>query len=692
MYVLLAAALLFVQGSGLETRMPLPMSASTEAKKRIEKLREEIREHDYRYYVLAKPTISDAQYDKLFRELQDLEKEYPELVSSDSPTQRVGSALEEGSGFRQVKHSKPMLSIESLFSAEEVREFDQKAKRVLGLESDAKIEYVAEPKFDGVSASLLYKDGIFVQGLTRGDGVAGEDISANLRTVPSIPLKLRGDAPKLLEVRGEVMMSLSSFKKLNDRLEQEGEERFANPRNATAGSLKRLDPAIVRERNFDFLAWDLSRVEGESFETHAQSMAQLESWGFRTGSEFRKVCKDIEAVVDYHESLEAKRDRADFEMDGIVAKVNSLQLWKDLGMTARAPRWALAFKFKARQAVTRIDSIRVQVGRTGKLTPVANLEPVLLAGVTVSNATLHNADYIAEKDIRIGDEALIERAGDVIPAVVKVLVEKRTGKEKKFHMPEHCPVCEAKVIVEGKFHLCPNASCPEQLRGRIIHLASRRALDINRLGWKIVDQLMQAGMLKEVADIFYLKRDKLIELDRWGEKSADNLLEQIETAKKSSFARFLHALGIPEVGETTAKLLAQEFASIDDLASADFDRLEQIHGIGPEMAAAIYGFFKAPENRRMLEKIFRAGVEIQYTKKASGRLSGKSFVFTGTLSSMSREEAGELVEKLGARISSSVSAKTDYVVAGTDPGSKYEKAKKLGVKVLDEKEFLELVK
>lgn len=669
------------------------MTSKEAASKRIEALRAEIREHDYRYYALARPSISDAAYDRLFEELKSLEAEHPELVVGDSPTQRVGAPLAEGAGFRQVKHAAPMLSIESLFSAEQVRDFDEKIKRFLGRPLEELVEYAAEPKYDGVSASLLYEKGIFVQGLTRGDGVTGEDITANLRAVPAIPLKLRGkDWPKLLEVRGEALMTLSSFRKMNEDLEKEGEEPFANPRNATAGTLKRLDPQVVATRNLQFIAWDLTRARGHSFETHSEQMERLQEWGFPIEAKTLRVCRGIEDVLAYHAELEEAREKADFEMDGIVAKVNRLQLWDELGLTARAPRWALAFKFKARQAVTRIESIRVQVGRTGKLTPVAQLEPVALAGVTVSNATLHNAEYLAEKDIRIGDRVLIERAGDVIPAVVKPLVEKRSGKEKKFVMPGKCPACQSEIVAEGKFHFCVNASCPEQLRGRVLHMASRRALDVDGLGWKLVDQLMQAGLLREVSDLFKLRKEDLAALDRWGEKSAQNLVEQIEAAKHPSFARFLHALGIPEVGEATAKLLAEHFGRLDELAAASEEDLQNIHGIGPEMASAIHGFFRVAANRKTLEKMFEAGVEIQYAKKIAGKFSGKTFVFTGGLSTMSRDEAGEMVEKLGAKISSSVSAKTDFVVAGTDPGSKYEKAKKLGVKILDEKEFLDLVR
>ena len=663
------------------------------ARRRIEDLREQILEHDYRYHVLARPTISDAEYDRLFRELQALEREHPDLVTEDSPTQRVGAPLEEGTGFRQVKHAIPMRSIESLFGEDEVREFDLRIKRFLGLPAEERIDYAAQPKYDGVSASLLYEKGLLRLGLTRGDGVTGEDITSNFRAVRAIPLRLRGDSPpQLLEVRGEVLMALPAFEKLNRELEKEGGEPFANPRNATAGTLKRLDPEIVSRRDLSFVAWDAPRVQGRGFQTHSEAMGALELWGFNVERQRLRACRGIDEVVEYYQALEAKRDASKFEMDGIVAKVDRLRLWEELGSTARAPRWALAYKFKARQASTRIESIRVQVGRTGKLTPVASLEPVALAGVTVRNATLHNADYLAEKDIRVGDHVVIERAGDVIPAVVKPLVERRTGRERRFQMPRRCPACGTEVVVEGKFHLCPNASCPEQIRGRILHLASRRALDIDRLGWKIVDQLMQAGLLREIPDVFKLRRERLVELERWGEKSADNLLAQIETAKKPPFARFLHALGIPEVGEATAKLLADHFDTLEGLAGAGEEELQRIHGIGPEMAASIAGFFRAAPNRRMLEKLFEAGVEVQYPLRAKGKLVGKTFVFTGGLSSITREEAGELVEKLGGKISSGVSAKTDYVIAGADPGSKLEKAKKLGVKILEEKEFLDLVR
>ncbi|HET6203128.1 MAG TPA: NAD-dependent DNA ligase LigA [Planctomycetota bacterium] len=661
-----------------------------EVRARVERLREEIRRHDHLYYNLGRPEISDEEYDRRFRELRRLEEAHPELLTPDSPTQRVGAPLPEGSRFAAVPHSVPMLSIESLFSAEEARDFDERIRRFLGRE--APIEYAGEPKYDGVSAALVYEEGRLVLGLTRGDGRTGEDVTGNLRAIRAIPLRLLGEArpPARLEVRGEVLMSLRAFGALNRRLVEEGEAPFANPRNATAGTLKRLDPRIVAARGLDFIAWGLGRCEGVEFPSHVHAMERLRGWGFRPSPQLR-LCPSIEDVIGYHDELEAQRDRAEHEMDGIVAKVNDARLQQELGFTARAPRWALAFKFRARRAETRVKRISVQVGRTGKLTPVASLEPVPLAGVVVRNATLHNADTVAARDVREGDWVVIERAGDVIPSVVASIPERRTGFERPFAMPERCPACDAPVVVEGKVHLCPNPSCPEKIRGRVLHLASRRAFDIDRLGEKVVDQLMKGGLLREPADVFRLRREDLAVLERWGEKSADNLLEQIERARSVPLARFLFGLGIPEVGEATAKLLAERFGTLEAIEQASVEDLESVHGIGPEVAKSIHAFFRDPHERRFLDGLRAAGVRPKPgAAPRGGRFAGKSFVFTGALS-MPREEAASLVEAEGARVSDSVSSKTSYVVAGADAGSKAEKARRLGVPVLTEEEFRSLL-
>ncbi|MCI0589194.1 MAG: NAD-dependent DNA ligase LigA [Planctomycetes bacterium] len=653
---------------------------------RLERLREEIRRHDNLYHHLGRPEISDAAYDRLFRELRDLEAAHPDLVTPDSPTQRVGAPLPEGTGFPTVAHSVPMLSIESLFTVEEVREADERIRRFLGRE--APVEYAAEPKYDGVSAALVYEEGRLVLGLTRGDGRRGEDVTRNLRAIRTIPLRLLGelDPPPRLEVRGEVLMSLRAFDALNRRLAAEGEAPFANPRNATAGTLKRLDPKIVGSRGLEFIAWGLGRCEGVEFPTHAAAMDRLREWGFHPSPKHRR-CASIEEVIAFHDELEAERDRAEHEMDGIVAKVNDVRLQQDLGLTARAARWALAFKFQARRAETRVRKILVQVGRTGRLTPVGALEPVPLAGVVVRNATLHNADYVAAKDVREGDWVVIERAGDVIPSVIASIPGKRDGSERPFSMPERCPVCETPVVVEGKFHRCPNPSCPEQIRGRVQHLAARRAFDIDKLGEKVVQQLMKAGLLKEPADVFRLRREDLAALDRWGEKSADNLLSQIERARSVPLASFLFGLGIPEVGEATAKLLAERFGTLEAIEGASIEDLEAVHGIGPEMAKSIHAFFRDPHERRFLDGLASAGVRPKpAAAPKGGRFAGRSFVFTGTLSTP-RAEAAALVESEGGRVSDSVSSKTSYVVAGAEAGSKAEKARRLGVPVLTEEEF-----
>jgi DNA ligase (NAD+) len=654
-------------------------------------LRRLIHHHDRLYHVEARPEITDAEYDRLFRELKELEAHHPDSVPSDSPPRRVGAPLAEGTGFRVVRHAVPMLSIDSLFTPDEVREFDTRARKGLGLADDQEITYAVEPKYDGVSTSLVYENGVFVLGLTRGDGVQGEDITANLRTVRTLPLRLAAETPpRLLEVRGETILSRKAFVRLNRALEEEGEPAFANPRNSVAGTLKRLDPAVVARRPLEFIAWGLGRVEGASWRTHWEVMTRLEEWGFRI-STHRERCTGPTAVIEFHDRLEREREDLPYEMDGIVAKVDDLKAHDRLGSTSRHARWQLAYKFTPRQATTRVREIRVQVGRTGTLTPVAVLDPVNIGGVIVQRATLHNEGEAREKDVRVGDAVVVERAGDVIPEVVRVLVEQRSGELPPFEMPGTCPECGAQVVREGAFVLCPNISCPAQIKGRIVHLAGRRALDINRLGSKVVDQLMAAGLVREVADVFYLDREALVALERWGEKSADNLLEQLERARRVPLPRLLFALGIHQVGEATARLLAERFASLEELERATLEELQEVDGIGPEVAASIHDFFQTPENHRTIHRMVEAGLQVERPRAAAGPLAGKVFLFTGTLASMTRSRAQERVEALGGTAAEGLSARVSYLVAGEDPGAKLERARKLGVTVLTEDEFLRMV-
>ncbi|HWP91640.1 MAG TPA: NAD-dependent DNA ligase LigA [Thermodesulfobacteriota bacterium] len=660
------------------------------AKKRIEELKREIERHDYLYYIESRPEISDAEYDALMQELKRLESEHPELVTSDSPTQRVGGLIAEG--FRPVEHRTPMMSIDNILTEEEALEFDKRVKRFLGIAED--IEYTAEPKFDGVSASITYENGVLTQGATRGDGRVGEDVTANIKTVKAIPLKFRASdgIPKRIEVRGEVIMPKEAFRKLNKELGEAGEPIFANPRNATSGSLRQLDSGITARRQLDFYAWGVGEVVGYEFKTEWEVMQKLKAWGFKIEKRMMH-CQGINQAISYHHEMESVRDELPYEADGVVIKVDRRDYQRELGTTAKYPRWSVAYKFKPRQATTKIRDIVVQVGRMGLLTPVANLDPVKIGGVTVSRATLHTEDIIKEKDLRIGDIVLVERAGDVIPEVVQPIVEKRTGEEKPFVMPDKCPVCSTQVEREGSYYYCPNLSCPAQLKGRIKHLASRRAFDIRGLGEKIVDQLMKEGLLKDLSDVFYLKKSDLVNLERFADKSASNLEEEIEKSKKIPFDRFINALSIRHVGERMAQILAENFTDIDDLAGATEERLMDIPTVGPEVAKSITRFFRERKNRETMKKILSSGVNIEYkaSVKKSDKLKGQTFVFTGALKSFTRDEAKRLVEEHGGVVSSSVTKKTTYVVAGDDPGTKLDKARSLGIKILDEDEFKRLI-
>ena len=679
-----------------------------DTKRRIEKLRREIERHNYLYYVESNPEISDAEYDALVEELKNLEALFPELITPDSPTQRVSGYVAEG--FNLVEHRVPMMSIDNISTEGDALEFDKRVKRFLGIEVSQKprhvgtlrdltdgIGYTAEPKFDGVSASLTFENGLFIQGATRGDGMVGEEVTTNLKTIKAIPLRLitSNGVPKRMEVRGEVILPIEAFRRLNKDLGEVGEPIFANPRNAASGSLRQLDSSITAKRPLDFYAWGIGEVKGYEFKTQWEIVQTLRRWGFKVEKKIMH-CKNINEAISYYHEMESIRDDLPYEADGVVIKVDRLDYQRELGTTAKHPRWSIAYKFKPRQATTKIRDIIVQVGRMGLLTPVANLHPVKIGGVTVSRSTLHTEELIRVKDIRIGDTVLVERAGDVIPEIVKPIVENRTGEEKPFNMPKSCPSCGTKVDKDGAYYYCPNLSCPAQLKGRIKHLASRRVFDIDGLGEKIVEQFMREGLIKDLADIFYLKKDDFIDLERFAEKSASNLAEEIEKSKRTPFDRFIHALSIRHVGERLAQVLSQNFPNLDALIEASEERLMEIPTVGPEVAKSIVNFFKERKNRKVIEKMLAAGVKIEYKFKKVGPihelpLRAKTFVFTGVLQSFTRDEAKRLVEELGGRVSSSVTKKTDYVVVGEDPGSKLDVAKSLEIKTIDEEEFKKLI-
>ncbi|MGE5586211.1 MAG: NAD-dependent DNA ligase LigA [Bacillota bacterium] len=662
---------------------------------RIRKLREEIEFHNYRYYVLDDPIVSDAEYDALMRELVDLEAEHPELVTPDSPTQRVGAAPAEA--FASVVHRSPMMSLANVYSVEELRAFDARVRKALNGEP---VEYVAELKIDGLAVSLVYEDGRFVRGATRGDGTTGEDVTHNLRTIRSIPMRLRLGPPVSIDVRGEVYMIRREFHKLNEERRAAGEPLFANPRNAAAGSLRQLDPKVTAARPLDIFVYGIgymSGAGGAAPETHLEALGLLKEAGFRTNPSTR-LCRTIDEVVDYCAHWGERRDTLDYEIDGVVVKVNSLAQQERLGATARSPRWAVAYKFPARQATTKVRDIIVQVGRTGTLTPVAVLDPVELAGSTVSRATLHNEDIIRAKDIRIGDTVVVEKGGDVIPEVVKMVTERRTGAEREFRMPAKCPECGADVVrLEGEAasRCVGGMACPAQVREGILHFASRDAMDIEGMGPSLVAQLLDAGLVKTAADIYDLKLDDIARLERMGKKSAENLLSAIERSKSHPLHRLVFALGIRHVGERSARDLAEHFGTMDRLAAATYDELTRVPDVGPKVAESVLAFFREPRNREILRRLGDAGVNMRETEKVTpsseSPLAGKTVVLTGTLERFTRKEAEEAVLARGGKVSSSVSRKTDYVVVGKDPGSKYDKARELGVTILDEHEFARLL-
>ncbi|MEW6446800.1 MAG: NAD-dependent DNA ligase LigA [Bacillota bacterium] len=665
------------------------MLAREEAERRMEELRREIEYHNYRYYVLDAPVISDAEFDRLVAELSSLEEAYPELVTPNSPTQRVGGAPREG--FATVRHIVPLLSLANAFSPEELRDFDRRVRSALLGEA---VSYVVEPKIDGLAVSLTYRNGEFVQGATRGDGETGEEITPNLRTVRSLPLRFLKDAPPVVEVRGEAYMSKESFVKLNERREEAGEPPFANPRNAAAGSLRQLDPKITAHRKLDLFVYGIGYSEGLALSAHHAVLEWLAEQGFKVNPHYR-LFSGFEEAVRYCLYWQEKRFNLPYAIDGMVIKVDSLSQQERLGATLKSPRWAIAYKFPPEEAVTKLEEIIVSVGRTGALTPTAVFKPVHLAGTTVTRATLHNEDLIREKDIRIGDHIVVHKAGDVIPEVVRSLPERRTGGEKEFKMPARCPVCGAGTVrEEGEVALrCPNISCPARLKESVLHFASRNAMDIRGLGRTLVDQLVEKGLVKSVADIYSLREEDLVKLERMGRKSAGNVLREIQQSKNRDLSRLLFGLGIRHIGERAAKVLAGRFEKLERLIRAGTEELTAVPEIGPKMAASIRTFFAEPQNLAVVRQLVEAGVNAESleTRAASGFLAGKVFVLTGALKEFTRDEAAALIEKLGGRVASSVSRRTDYVVVGENPGSKYDRARELGVTVLDEEGFRRLV-
>lgn len=660
------------------------------ARERIHKLRDIIRQHDHAYYVLDRPTISDEEYDRLFEELRRLEQEHPELITADSPTQRVGGAPLPS--FAQVRHLVPMLSLESHTDPDAVRQFDRRVRQAIGDRSTA---YVLEPKFDGLSLELVYERGRFARASTRGDGVRGEDVTENVKAIRSVPLVLRGvEPPRVLAIRAEALMHIDDFQKLNAALEREGKPVFANPRNAAAGSIRQLDPRVTAHRRLNIVIYDELVIDGgPRLDTHWDVLARLQGWGLRIPP-LAKRSRKIEEALEYHREIESKRDSLGYEIDGIVVKVDDLRAREQLGATARHPRWALAYKFTAREKETVIENVVVQVGRTGVLTPVAILRPVQIGGVTVTRATLHNREEIARKDLRVGDTVRVIRAGDVIPEVVE-RVASRGRRRRAFSMPKRCPSCGTTLAHSGPFDRCPNGlACPAQLKASLQHFGSREALDIRGLGRETVDLLVSSGLVKSLADLFALRERDLIELGRFGHVSATNLLRAIERARRPDLWRFLYGLGIPGVGAQTARDLADHFERLNALLSADERQIRDRSGVGPVVADQVVEFFKQPEARKVIEQCLRRGVAIATAEREvrGGPFAGKSVVFTGQLDAMPRPEAEELVRHLGGRSASSVSRTTDLVVAGTEAGSKYDKARQLGIPILSEAEFLELAR
>ena len=670
-------------------------TATKDIEKRLDSLRDKIRYHEHRYYVLDDPEISDGEFDKLMDQLKKLESEHPELITPDSPSQRVGGKAREG--FVKVRHSSPMLSLDNTYNEEELRGWERRVHELSGRKD---VEYVCELKLDGMSLALHYEEGHLVRGITRGDGTTGEDVTLNVRTVRSVPLSIpkevlkKAGVPATFEVRGELLMPIAAFKKLNQEREKQGLATFANPRNFAAGTVRQLEPSITASRRLDYFAYMLLQNGRTYFSRQWETMNALEKLGFKTNLH-RELAKNMEEVWAFIRQWEGKRESLPYEIDGIVIKVDRVSLQEELGYTGKAPRWAIAYKYAARGGITKINDIVPQVGRTGKLTPVAHLQPVPIGGTTVTRATLHNMDEIERLGVKIGDWVQVERGGDVIPKVVSVIEDKDHPRgTKSFHMPERCPVCGGHVVrTEGEAdHRCVNANCPAKLRESILHFASRSVMNIEGMGDALVNQLTDRGVVNNVADIYRITKDDLLKLERMGDKSAENLLREIEASKKLPLERVIYGLGIRFVGERTAEFLAEHFGSIDGLMKASEEELQEVNEVGPRIAKSMIEFFQEPRNRELVEQLRKAGLTFAGQKKERGtKLAGQTFVLTGTLSRYSREEAKKLIEDAGGRVSGSVSKKTDYVIAGADAGSKLDKAKELGVAVIGEKEMEKLV-
>ncbi|MFZ0419058.1 MAG: NAD-dependent DNA ligase LigA [Candidatus Sulfotelmatobacter sp.] len=666
-------------------------SPNKDVEKKIEALREKIRHHEYLYYVLDQPEISDADFDKLMRELKELEAQHPELLTADSPTQRVGGKPREG--FVKVRHSSPMLSLDNTYNEEELRDWE---RRVHELSGRSDVDYVCELKLDGMSLALIYEDGKLVRGITRGDGTVGEDVTLNVRTVRSVPLSIskeklkKAGIPSDFEVRGELLMPTAAFKKVNEERERKGLATFANPRNFTAGTVRQLDANITAERRMDYFPYILLENGRTYFDRHSKTLDALVAAGFKVNQN-RKLAHNMEEVWEFIQQWAGKRESLAYEIDGIVVKVDRTALQDELGFTGKAPRWAIAYKYAARAGITKLEDIRVQVGRTGKLTPVAMLAPVLIGGTTVRNATLHNMDEIERLGVKIGDWVQVERGGDVIPKVAKVIEDKDHPRGTRvFEMPETCPECGTKVVrTEGEVdYRCVNANCPAKLRETILHFASRGIMNIDGMGDALVNQLTERGLVKNVADIYELTKDDLLSLERMGDKSAQNILDEIENSKKLPLERVIYGLGIRMVGERTAQFLAEHFGSMEELEKAGVEELQAVNEVGPRIAESIVEFFSIAANRKLVERLREAGLTLTGHKKQRGtKLAGKTFVLTGTLAHFTRDEAKKMIEDAGGKVTGSVSKKTDYVLAGADAGSKLDKAKELGVKVIDEKEM-----
>jgi len=673
----------------------MPPAKDKDLQKKVASLREKVRHHEYRYYVLDDPEISDADFDQLMNQLKKLEAEHPELITPDSPTQRVGGKPREG--FVKVQHSSPMLSLDNTYNEEDLRNWERRVHELSGRDE---IEYVCELKLDGMSLALRYEDGQLARGITRGDGTTGEDVTLNVRTVRSVPLSIpkeklkKAGIPFDFEVRGEMLMPIAAFRKMNEDRERQGLSLFANPRNATAGTVRQLEPSITAQRRLDYFTYMLLQNGRTYFDRHWETLNALDAAGFKV-NRTRKLVTTFEEIWRFIEEEEPKREKLPYEIDGIVVKVNRTALQDELGYTGKAPRWAIAYKYAARAGITKIEGIRVQVGRTGKLTPVAELAPVSIGGTTVRNATLHNMDEIERLGVKIGDWVEVERGGDVIPKVARVVEDKDHPRgHTLFHMPEKCPVCGTKVVrSEGEVdYRCVNANCPAKLRETILHFASRGVMNIDGMGDALVNQLTERGLVKNVADIYKLTKDDLLKLERMGDKSAENVLKEIENSKKLPLERVVYGLGIRMVGERTAQFLAEHFGSMDALMNASEDELLEVEEVGPRIAQSIAEFFHEPKNRELIERLRKAGLTFTGKKKERGtKLAGKTFVLTGTLSHFTRDEAKKLIENAGGRVAGSVSKKTDYVVAGEDAGSKLDKAKELGVAVIDEREMEKLV-